>query len=93
MATYIHKPTIVTAIQWTGKNVYEVTKFLQGHTLDSGKVYSDCLIVLEAHNINMITDINDWLIETAEGKYYPCKQAEFEKNYKIKEENNAKSLV
>ncbi len=78
---YVHKPTLVTAIQWTGKNVYDVAKFLQGHTLDSGKVYPDSLIVLEAHNITMITDINDWLVKTTDGKYFPCKSDEFEKNY------------
>lgn len=84
MAKFRKKPIVIEAVQWTGKNVWEMWEFcppLQNETFRAnGKL---TIPTLEG---KMVADINDWIIKGIQGEFYPCKPDIFEKTYERVEE-------
>lgn len=71
------KPVVIEAIQWTGGNAFQLTKFTDASIkfLTTG----DCVIsTLEG---DMITLVDDWVIKGIKGEFYPCKPDIFEATY------------
>ena len=94
---YIHKPTEVEAIQYTGDNEEELLKFIS-----PTHIYQECKSVsidangkaqmelggLKLKNANGYLDINkgDYVIKgEKEGDYWTCSSDVFEKSYEVKE--------
>lgn len=74
---YVKKPIPVEAIQYTGRNLLEVTQFAKAHfSIDpSGNLYIDTL------EGEMRCDAGSYIIRGVEGEYYPCRKDIFEKTY------------
>lgn len=76
---YRKKPVVVETMQWTGHNVEEATKFLNG----AGKfTFGDKIEVTTIHGDTAIIRPGDWIMpEPKEGCFYPCKPDIFAATY------------
>jgi len=91
LAKFRKRPVEVNAIQWTGKNLDEITEFLEekaiknsvssGYNfyLDYQKV--DGGLVIKTLEGEHIASIGDWIIKGVNGEYYPCKPDVFRDTY------------
>ncbi len=79
--SFIKKPVMVQAVQWTGDNWEEIAEFVGKDilfTLDGlGKPYLIINTLEGAHNAS----VGDWIIRGVEGEFYPCKPDIFEQTY------------
>lgn len=91
---YKKKPVIVKAIQWTGKNNYEVEVFTGDKTsLSVNSIYRPQGHLPEDYNLyintlegTMKVNIGDYIIKGVQGEFYPCKEDIFLETYEILEE-------
>lgn len=78
VSKYVKRPVVVEAIQWDGKNLCEICKFV-GKSPDelfrSGKL---CIETLEGEHL---ASIGDYIIKGVAGEFYPCKPDIFEVTY------------
>ena len=88
---YRKKPIIIEAIQWNGKNIKEIMKFLESEfKYQKGTMYITAKFTYEP-NTNLLkimtlegemkANINDFIIKGVNGEYYPCKPDIFLKTY------------
>jgi hypothetical protein len=76
MTKYRKKPVVIEAIQWTGENVEEVSKFAGNNcSIGLDHVWIDTLEGV------MRTDKGDYIIKGIKGEFYPCKPDIFEATY------------
>lgn len=77
---FVKKPIIVEAIQWTGKNEYEVMKFVGSHCYLVNKSNGKALIIntLEGDHY---ASVNDWIVKGVKGEFYPVKPDIMEQTY------------
>ena len=92
MSKYRKKPVVIEAIQYTGKNDWQLSQW------SNRKVY--CSPVLEPTENNptgsylqintlegvMTAIVGDFIIKGINGEFYPCKPDIFEKTYELVEE-------
>lgn len=97
MAKYRKKPVVIEAVQWTGKNIGAIKKFVGAsakfHYYITAK---DMIAVSETppsvgdYGVNltistlegdMQAEIGDYIIQGVNGEFYPCKPDIFEKTY------------
>lgn len=81
MAKFIKKPVAIEAVEWTGKNLHEISKFCKGdayieETCDTG----DVLVIKTLEGQHMAT-VGDYIIKGVKGEHYPCKPDIFRKTY------------
>jgi hypothetical protein len=83
---YRKKPIVVEAIQWTGKNLKEVIKFLNDCNCkrevrieddDDGHIKLS-IVTLEGV---MKANYGDYIIKGIKGEFYPCRKDIFEETY------------
>ena len=81
---YVKRPVIIEAVQWTGKNVEEIARFLNKDKFailkPIGKLpgYKIAINTLEGvHNVS----IGDYIVKGIKGEFYPCKPDIFEQTY------------
>ena len=74
---FVKKPVVVEAIQWTGKNEYDVMKFVGSHCflVDKGNTKELIINTLEG---DLHASINDWIVK---GEFYPVKPDIMEQTY------------
>ena len=76
------KPIVIEAIQWTGKNYVEISKFIgyrpKYKDLVGNEINQLEIVTLEGMHI---ATVNDWIIKGVQGEFYPCKPDIFEKTY------------
>ena len=84
---FIQKPLVVDAIQWTGLNLEEVTRFMQGK---SGLVQrhpttpaEDSITLITLGGIRQEARIGDWIVKGRRGELYPVTQTIFDEVYEI----------
>lgn len=85
MAKFRKKPVVIEAINWNGKNIDEIMKFMnwsnashERHIISGLKIYT-----LEGtHDAR----IGDWIIKGVHGEFYPCKPDIFDKTYDVEPE-------
>lgn len=77
---YRKKPVIIEAVQFTGKNQDEITRFIDGatkcHTLRSGPE-----MVIGTLEGQHIASVGDFIIKGVKGEFYPCKPDIFAATY------------
>lgn len=89
---YKKKPVVIQAIQWTGKNLREITTFIDDEVKTNNVYASDmwdayCDMVdnsgLKIHTLEgkMNANVGDYIIRGVQGEFYPCKPDIFEKTY------------
>ena len=84
MGEYKKKPVVIEAIQFTGKNFFEIHKFTNGNAHDcytQPEGYTTCIInTLEG--IHIATE-GDYIIKGVQGEFYPCKPDVFAETYEV----------
>lgn len=84
MCLFRKKPVVISAVQWTGSNLFEVTSFIDGVPDIKGNFagmqwerYCD---LVKAEGLRIFTlegvmsaSIGDWIIKGVRGECYPCK--------------------
>lgn len=97
MSKYRKKPIEVEAVQWTGKNVDEINKFI-GLCIDARFFWTHDLVYrpneyekglklnIQTLEGTMKAEIGDYIIKGINGEIYPCKPNIFEKTYEKVEE-------
>ncbi len=77
MSKFRKKPVVIDAVQWTGKNVEEIHKFIgEGGQYNGGVSFQ--IFTLEGdHTANK----GDWVIKGIKGEFYPCKPDIFDATY------------
>lgn len=106
MNKYVKKPVVVEAIQWTGKNLLDVTTFYQNGvspTLNCDMPrakWSDYHEYVIKNGLSIITlegvmkaSIGDYIIKGVNGEFYPCKPDIFNKTYKPYNESEHKKVI
>lgn len=89
MTQYRKRPVEVTAVQFTGDNVDEITSFMGGDRQAKASLtqlpgpgrgmHSGVVIhTLEGH---MTASVGDWIIRGVQGEFYPCKPDIFAATY------------
>ena len=71
------KPVTVEAIQWTGTNMDEIGKFMDGVHW----AIADHDPVIPTLEGDMRVSLNDWIIKGVKGEFYPCKPDIFAATY------------
>lgn len=88
--TYRKKPVYVQAMQWTGDNYDEISRFVDGTTAMGEGGFSDRLLKGTDHeNFLYIMTLEglmeakpgDYIIQGIKGEYYPCKPDIFNLTY------------
>jgi energy-converting hydrogenase Eha subunit B len=79
MPRYRKKPIIIEAIQWTGKNLSEITAFMP-----TGFLQGEAIAVPTLEG-TMMASPGDYLIRGIRGEFYPCKADIFLKTYDLVE--------
>ena len=96
---YRKKPVVIEAIQWTGRNMFAVSRFCRElvklNTAENPKIgfhgrnqvdVSGNKVLLYTLEGMMTANAGDWIIKGVNGEYYPCKPDIFEKTYEPVEE-------
>lgn len=91
---YRKKPVVIEAIQWNGKNNYEVEVFTGDKTsLSVNSIYRPQGHLPEDYNLyintlegTMEVNIGDYIIKGVKGEFYPCKEDIFLETYEKVEE-------
>ena len=80
---YVKKPVKITAVQWDGKNIDEIMKFLGWRNADHDERNGLVIRTLEGnHNAN----IGDFIIMGVAGEFYPCDNDIFKATYYTQDE-------
>ena len=80
------KPVVIEAVQWTGRNVEEIGKFLKGPVMGRGNDSTISICTLEGE---MIAQPGDWIIKGVKGEFYPCKPDIFAATYEPVDDDSA----
>lgn len=97
MTKYRKKPVIIEAIQWTGKNIDVIKKFVGAsakfhYYVATENMYAvsetppsvrDYTVSLTINTLegDMQANVGDYIIKGVNGEFYPCKPDIFEKTY------------
>jgi len=78
---YKKKPVVIDAVQFTGDNGDEISKFMQCQFpfLENGNLKIGTLEGV------MTANPNDWIIKGVKGEFYPCKPDIFKTTYECVE--------
>lgn len=86
MKRYRKKPVVIEAVQWTGKNVDEIKKFMAGSEREPwmrGRV-----VIIDTLEGPHVASPGDYIIKGVHGEFYPCKPDIFAKTYEeVPDEN------
>lgn len=97
MAKYRKKPVVIEAVQWTGKNIDVIKKFVGAsaefhYHITVGNMIAvsetppnsgDYEVGLTINTLegDMQANVGDYIIKGVNGEFYPCKPDIFEKTY------------
>ena len=92
VAQFTKKPVTINAIQWDGKNLYEVISFTQGvpntRSERAQDAWDDYAKIVEREGLHidtlegkMLANVGDWIIRGVKGEHYPCKPDIFAATY------------
>ena len=83
MKTYVKKPIVVVAVEFTGNNCQEIRDFIGGKYAGTNiDKHGNCNGIKVKTNHGIATGyINDFFIRSEKGEHYPCSGEEFHANY------------
>lgn len=73
------RPIVIDAIQWTGYNFDEISRFTQ-YAAHSPSFEMNTVTIPTLKG-DMAAHEDDWIIKGVEGEFYPCKPGIFAKTY------------
>lgn len=71
------KPVVIEAVQWNGKNVEEIRRFVGKKKVQ----LNGQNLVIPTLEGKMTASAGDWIIRGVHGEVYPCKPDIFQKTY------------
>lgn len=90
MAKYRKKPVVIEAVEWTGKNVDEMYRFMQPSLRELNVQWMEPVKIMTLEGV-MEGNIGDFIIKGVQGEFYPCKPDIFEQTYeKVEAEQSIK---
>lgn len=79
---YIKRPTVISAVKWTGHNVNEIAEFIKGKSLTLYKNNSGITrLFIETPEGGIYVEVGDYIIQGVHGVYYSCKPNIFTETY------------
>lgn len=88
MGKYRKKPVVIDAIEWTGKNLLEITGFTGQHASAMSYTWEDYEQLVIDKGLKIFTfegkfkaNIGDFIIKGVQGEFYPCKPDIFKQTY------------
>ena len=79
---YRKKPVVIEAIQFTGKNCFEIFAFIGDHeALNCDMIHSTDNPVIQTLEGQMTVSEGDFVIKGVKGEFYPCKPDIFAMTY------------
>ncbi len=78
MPKYRKKPAVIEAVQWTGKNVIDITNL----GADASQLARrGAALIISTPECSMMVLENDFIIRDIQGEIYPCKPDIFKATY------------
>ena len=74
---YRTKPCEIEAVQWTGRNVVEIMRFVKNESA----IITNGVLIIKTLEGDMVASTGDYIIRGLRGEYYPCKPDVFQKKY------------
>ena len=71
------KPCEIEAVQWTGRNVKEIMRFVKNESA----VITNGVLIIKTLEGDMVASTGDYIIRGLRGEYYPCKPDVFRAKY------------
>lgn len=71
------KPCEIEAVQWTGRNVTEIMRFVKNESA----IITNGVLIIKTLEGDMVASTGDYIIRGLRGEYYPCKPDVFQKKY------------
>lgn len=71
------KPCEIEAVQWTGRNVVEIIRFVKNESA----IITNGVLIIKTLEGDMVASTGDYIIRGLRGEYYPCKPDVFQKKY------------
>lgn len=71
------KPCEIKAVQWTGRNVAEIMRFVKNESA----IITNGVLIIKTLEGDMVASTGDYIIRGLRGEYYPCKPDVFQKKY------------
>jgi len=79
MPMFRAKPVTIEAIEFTGTNFGDVTKFVAGASVSYNLIKQQ--VVIHSLEGMMVASAWDWIIKGTAGEFYPCKPDVFRAKY------------
>ena len=71
------KPCEIEAVQWTGRNVVEIMRFVKNESA----IITNGVLIIKTLEGDMVASTGDYIIRGLRGEYYPCKPDVFHTKY------------
>lgn len=79
---YVKRPTVISAVKWTGHNANEIAEFVKGQPLTLYKSNFDITrLFIETPEGGIDVEVGDYIIQGVHGEYYSCKPNIFTETY------------
>jgi hypothetical protein len=79
---YVKRPTVISAVKWTGHNFDEIAEFVKGKSLTLYKNNFDTTrLFIETPEGDTYVEVGDYIIQGVHGEYYSCKPRGNASNY------------
>lgn len=76
--SYRKKPVLIEAMRWTGFNVEDIHRWIEGQAQVAFDDYHVIITTLEGV---MSAEVGSWIIKGVAGEFYPCQPDIFEQTY------------
>lgn len=73
------KPCEIEAVQWTGRNVVEIMRFVKNESA----IITNGVLIIKTLEGDMVASTGDYIIRGLRGEYYPCKPDVFHAKYEL----------
>ena len=71
------KPCEIEAVQWTGRNVVEIMRFVKNESA----IITNGVLIIKTLEGDMVASTGDYIIRGLRGEYSPCKPDVFHAKY------------
>lgn len=79
---YMKKQVVIQAVQWTGDNTHEITKFMaKGLCEVDDFLTKSKQLVIPTPEGDLWASVGDYIIKGLKGEFFPCEPDIFEMSY------------
>jgi hypothetical protein len=82
MPRFRKKPVVIEAVQFTGQNFFEVSRFINGEKYQNNlELHDTDAPIIHTLEGDLTASPGDWIIKGVKGEFYPCKPDIFAATY------------